>query len=535
MANYKVQLEVKDAAYMQALLKLEQQQKVIHELSELLKIAEKDRDKYVNGCSEARVQLGELEHKFDEMTYLSLETEKVREQLQVAKNELKIKQGEEELLCIETELATSRESEVNGITNVELVENNAHLEKEKTVDLIRHISELNEAICLSKLAASEAEKEMSAALSAKAAELELAMEKVVELQKQLEEMSKQVELMHDLESEVRAKMLCTDLLDSGLKQTNELEWSNGKTASDDLINPKQIKTDLEIMDRESSDQALYFESLEMERNQLKEEVKNANEEIERFKDEIETLENQLEKIKLEMDEIKERETGAVEIALLKSELHKGRSKVAAAEAAEAKAESFRFGLSLAAVHHLAAETENINLKQGSSFWAYEEETENSILPKPLLEKTSSNIEEQWNHEVNERMDETATITISLEEYHSLIKNVNPTSANNLSNNNISSESTDELEKLKKELETAMVRTGEFRSRAEQAATRAEMAEKAKEAVEDQLRKWREHRQRRKAALAAMKEASEPPQFKPSMYEGTSKVYQPLGKVLNLKL
>lgn len=500
---------------MQARLKLEQQQKAIDELSELLNIAETDRDKYIKECSEARVQLNELEHKLNEMTDQSLETRKVREQLQVAMSELKIRQ--EELLGIETELAASRESELKGIVKIELLENNAHLEKEKTVDLIRHISELNEAIRRSNFAVDEAKKEMSAALSSKDADLELAREKVVEVQNQLEEMSKQTELVRDLESQLQAKALYTDMIESALKQTNE-----------------QIKADLEVMDRESSDQALYIESLKLERNQLKEEVKNANEEIEKFKDRVETLKHQLEKMKLEMDEMKERGIGAeVEIALLKSELHEGRSKIAAAEAAEARAESVKSGLYLA-VQDLAAEAaevkkENIKLKQGP-FWAYEE-NEN-----PILDKTSPGIEEDLNAEASDRRDETATITITLEEYQSLITNVDPTpelSADN-SSHLASPQYTDELEKLKKELEAAMIRIGEFRSRAEQATTRAEMAEKAKEAVEDQLRKWREHKQRRKAAVAAMKEVSAP-KFKPPMYEGSSTVYQPLGKVLNLKL
>lgn len=441
LANYKVQLEAKDAAYMQALLKLEQQQKAINKLSELLKIAETNRDRYVNECSEARVLLGELEPEQNEMADQSLETENFRGQLQVVESELKIRQ--EDRLGIETELSACGEAEVNGITKVELLESNGRLEEEKTADLIRQISELNEAIRLSKFVACEAEKEISAALSVKDAELELTKEIVVELHKQLEEMKKQTEL-------------------------------------------------------------------DMEHNQLKE-VYFANEETEKFKDEIETLKNQLEQMELEMDEMREREASAqVEIALLKSEL--GRSKVTAAEATEPKAESAKSGLYLA-VQDLVVEAAEV---------------------KPLFERNSC-MEEDLNLEVNERRNENDTITITSKEYQSSIENIDPTSElSDKISHHISSESTDELEKLKKELEAATIRIGEFRSRAEQATTRAEMAEKAKEAIEDQLRKWREHKQRKKAALAAMKEVSAPPKFKPSMYGDSSTAYQPLGKVLNLK-
>ena len=422
---------------MQALLKLEQQQKVINKLSELLKIAENSRDKYDFECSEARVLLDELELKQNETTDQSLATENFQEELCIAKSELKIRQ--EELPGIETELSARGESEVEDITKIKFPENKENdclSEKERTVDLIRHISELNDAIRLSKFAACEAEKEMSAALLAKDAELELAKETVVVLQKQLEETSKQAEL-------------------------------------------------------------------DMGHNQLKE-INFENEETEKFKNEMETLKNQLEKMELEMNEMRERETNAeVEIALLKSELHKGRSKIAALEANEAKAESSKSSL------------------------------------RPLYERNSSSMEEDLNLEVNERRNESATITVTSKDYQSSIENIDQTSKlspDKTSHHNINCECTDELEKLKKDLEAATIRIGEFRSRAEQAATRAEMAEKAKEAIEDQLRKWREHKHKKKAALAAMKEvsASAPPKFNSSLYGDTNTVYQPLGKVLNLK-
>ena len=54
----------------------------------------------------------------------------------------------------------------------------------------------------------------------------------------------------------------------------------------------------------------------------------------------------------------------------------------------------------------------------------------------------------------------------------------------------------ELETLKKELEIATAKIREFRNRAEQAVSRAELAEKAKVAIEEQLRKWIEQKQRR---------------------------------------
>ena len=92
-----------------------------------------------------------------------------------------------------------------------------------------------------------------------------------------------------------------------------------------------------------------------------------------------------------------------------------------------------------------------------------------------------------------------------------------------------------LELLKKELEVAMVKIGLFRNRAEQAATRAEAAEKAKATIEDQLRMWQEQKQRRKAALAALRVESAPKQFSSPTIEKLPTKYQPLGKVLNMKV
>ena len=81
---------------------------------------------------------------------------------------------------------------------------------------------------------------------------------------------------------------------------------------------------------------------------MKIKLKNANEEVGHLNCDVEMLTGELEKTKIEVDEIRERENEAqVEIAPLKSELHKGRSRIAAAEAAEARAESVKSGLYLA--------------------------------------------------------------------------------------------------------------------------------------------------------------------------------------------
>jgi hypothetical protein len=65
-------------------------------------------------------------------------------------------------------------------------------------------------------------------------------------------------------------------------------------------------------------------------------------------------------------------------------------------------------------------------------------------------------------------------------------------------------------------------------------SRAELAEKAKAGVEDHLRRSRQKQQRRKAAIAALREESAPREFNSPRFDKQPTIYQPLGKVLNMK-
>ncbi|KAK9996148.1 hypothetical protein SO802_020834 [Lithocarpus litseifolius] len=89
LANYKVQLDAKDAAYKQALLKLAHYQKTADELSNLLKISEIERELCIDECREAETRINELESKVKEMGDQLVETAKIREQLSHVLSELK--------------------------------------------------------------------------------------------------------------------------------------------------------------------------------------------------------------------------------------------------------------------------------------------------------------------------------------------------------------------------------------------------------------------------------------------------------------
>ncbi|KAE8124389.1 hypothetical protein FH972_019282 [Carpinus fangiana] len=455
LANYKVQLEAMDGACKQALLKLEHYQKRADEHFNLLRNTEIERDMFIDECREAKTQIRELDSKMKEMADQLLETPKIREQLAHVLSHYKAK----------------------------LMEAAANMEKERTEELLRRVSELSEAFVKSRLAAVEAEKEKVALLSEKDAEIELAAAAAVQAQMQMEDMRKQNEMVEELENQLMDKTVLSDMLQLELKQANELLGSSEKSGSDAVNNLNQLRIDFEVNERKNLDQSIYVEALELELNQLKVELNSSNEEVGRLNCVVETLADELEKVKKEMDEIWGRDTEAqIEVALLKAELHKGKYKIAAAEAAEARANSSKSGL------HLAVQQPAVEAQEAK--------------------KENQRKAEKADHIHVESGEDAGELT-KVENNH-------------------------DLENLKKELELAMVRVGEFRNRAEQAVSRAELAEKAKAAVEDHLRRSRQKQQRRKAAIAALQEESAPKEFNSPRFDKQPTVEMPLGKVLNMK-
>lgn len=476
LANCKVQLEAKQAAHMQALLKLEHNQKKAHELSTLLKNSDIERNKYMNECAEGRARIDELESKMKEMADQNLEISKVRDQLSHVLSELKATQRE--LLNKEKELVAARDSELNALTNAEDLENALKIEKEQKQELLRQVKELNDVIHKSKLAAINAEKDDKIRLATKATD---------QAQKQLEDMRKQIEMLQGLQNQLMNKSTRFDSLSLEFTQSNEALVLPDDSASHAINKSNQFHIDMELKERKIMDQSVYIVALEMELNQLKLEVTSAKEEINGLNITIESLTGELQKAKVELNMNKERDIEAqVEIALLKSQLQE---------------------------HRLAYE---------NGGYVTDIHAEN---PSKEIEAKESNNENN-----------NGSITISLEEYKYLVREAQKSNKVHGSVAEVGSHS--ELALMNKELENALVKIVELRARAEQALSRAELAENAKAALEDKIRRHREHRQKRKAAMTALREVSTPVPFSPSTSHGsgrTPKTYQPLGKVLNMKL
>ncbi|KAJ9568202.1 LOW QUALITY PROTEIN: hypothetical protein OSB04_004168 [Centaurea solstitialis] len=325
-----------------------------------------------------------------------------------------------QLLAVEKQLVAATDAKSEAMKQAEMMETVLSMEKAKIIEMVHRENMLNETILHLRVSSMESESP--------------------------------IEININRFTAIRAS------------KTNELHSLAEEAAANSISDLNRIKEDYEHKERMYSDQ--YIELLESELTKLKSELRDTNHELQ-------MATGELEKTKTEMEDIGVRDNEMqVEIALLKAELHKGRSKTAAAEVAELRAK----GEKSAAYFAL----------QQMAFEAQDLKKENQRL--------------QSEHEEIEFQDSKSEheITISLEEYETLVKKTEE--AKDERNSGL------EMEGLKKDLESALAKVSEFRTRAEQAATRAEVAE-LKAALEEQIKGWKEQKQRRRAALAALRAES----------------------------
>ncbi|KAK4437018.1 hypothetical protein Salat_0035700 [Sesamum alatum] len=472
LANLKLQLEAKDSAYKQALLKLDHHHKTADELSILLRNSDSQKDYYIGECREANARLNELESALDQLARQLSESGKVKEQLSHVTNELESTRGR--LLNMENELVVLQQAKLDSLTQAQAMERTLSEERLKREELLRQASEMKETIVHLKVKADEAERENADVLSAKDAELESLAKAVSDMKEQLESAMKKVKMMHDVENQIVEKSAYIDSLQLQLNAANELRLLSERAGSDAVSELNKLKESMDLQEKKNSDQAAYIGLLETELKTLSAELESANAEACSLKEFVESTKTELEKAR-------EKENDAqVEIALLKSELHKGRSKLAAAEA---RAQSEKSAL--------------YNALQQMGLEAEETKRENRVL-KELAMKSGDETSIESHKDDEETLHENGK----------------------------------ETEDMKKELEAAMTKIGELRTRAEQAISRAEAAEKAKTALEDHIQRRKERKEKRKAAIAALREESFPIDYDSSesvKYESSSKNYQPLGK------
>lgn len=449
LANCKVQLEAMDAAHKQTLLRQDHHEEAVAGISTLLKSSEFEKDRFINECKEARIRVSELESKIQEMADELTELNSTRAQL----------------LGVEKQLVAATDAKIEAMKQAEMMETVLSMEKAKMEEMVHHENMLEETILRLRVSFMESE-------SLK------------------EEAEKELKYAHE---QLLLKSISIDSLQSELQIANELRSLAEEAAADSLSDLNRIKEDYEHQERMNSDQVKYIELLESELTQLKLELRDTNQELQ-------MATGELEKTKSEMEEMRDGDNETqVEIALLKAELHKGRSKTAAAEAAELRAKGEK-SAAYFALQQMAIETQDLK-KENQRLQSEHEEIE--------FQDSKS------DHE----------ITISLEEYEILVKKTEEAK----DKQNLESK----MESLKKDLESAMMRVSEFRTRSEQAATRAEVAEQAKAALEEQIKRWKEQKQRQRAALAALRAESMSKSSHSFEYDDNSKTYMPLGKFLKM--
>ncbi|KAK9114439.1 hypothetical protein Syun_021236 [Stephania yunnanensis] len=515
LSNRKVQLEVKESAYQQLLLKQELYQKTVDELSLQLRNYDADRNKYIEEVTTAQIQVDELQRQIKVITNQLSETGNLKENLL-----LELKSTQEDLHKARAELASAVELKLSAKKQIELLETASAIENEKTMELFKR----------SKLAAVETEKEKTTVLMEKLAELQTAYATAVQLQEQIEDLKKQIDMIPYLENEIINNTLLIDSLKLELKEAKALLALSEKAASDTAGVTNSLKSQLEQMEVENSNFAKYAQSMDKELIELQSKLNNSRKEACKSHLEVENLSSELLEVQSEFDKLRDTECEAqIDIATLKAELHKLRSKIAAAEAREARFLSIKSGL-YQAVKDIATEAQKAK-REASSFnpgFAIPFEDLESLQDKQLKGESSGMIEDSGTH-----------ITISLEEYKYLVKKAEEGIQVSISSHNqalpvTAPESGLEVDALKKELETASAEITKLKSVAEKAISRAESAEKAKTAVEGQLRKWRDQKHKKREALDALRQESRTKAWHPPNSQLETKSYLTLGKVLNMQ-
>ncbi|GMI78207.1 WEAK CHLOROPLAST MOVEMENT UNDER BLUE LIGHT 1 [Hibiscus trionum] len=298
LANYRLQMEAKDSAYMEVLRQLEHYKKTAHELSVLLKNSEVERYTNIQECNLVKDRINELESKMKGMVDKLSESAKIREQLSCVLMELKITQAD--LLNMESQLAAAKDLELKAITQAEMMETSAKMEKERSEELLGRITELQDA---TQLAATKAEDEKCRIVSEKDAEMEAFKATILQAQEEMEDLGKRLETIPELENQLAAK----SALQAKLEQVPNVLGSMENASLDGGNDLNQITQDLEFKKRKISDQAFYIKELETELKRLELELENTKKEAKNLNCNVEALKSDLEKLQIEMDEVRKRE------------------------------------------------------------------------------------------------------------------------------------------------------------------------------------------------------------------------------------
>ncbi|RWW73468.1 hypothetical protein BHE74_00018657 [Ensete ventricosum] len=549
LANCKVQLEINKSANKQANLELEVYHKTVNDLSIQLENSVTEIDRYREKCQQAETKITKLESENKVFSQSLLRSSEHQPELLGIVDELKALKEEEDVMG--SEVTASGRLQTMAERRAELMGLAIFLESEQRKKLLMHISALNEAIFSSTLAVIEADKERSASFVRMEAELHITKEALAQSHDKLEGMKDHLDMMNNMENQLFTKMIQVDYLQSELKQLEELYSACSRFALDVANDATQLASEMETPERARSKYSSYLALMEAEKKRMHKELQSERDKVIDLNCQIELLSSRTQTLKHEMSEMRGREMDLEEeIATLKADLHRSRSRrILADEAAEARATSSQGGSYIAA-QELALETKSSKMEPQVQKKDAESEME-------MDDKADSATETKGGK--SDIVDGYGGMAISAKESNSLTQETGKTMRIADSPRSSGFEQTSEADMLNEELEAATSRINDLRSNLEEATRRAELAEKAKAAIEDQLRKWRAEQQQSRAAADALakqrtkkdrnngKRSTCVPsslhksrlrhhaQGSPLDFDRTHFNYVPLAKVLNMKL
>ncbi|RRT83845.1 hypothetical protein B296_00000761 [Ensete ventricosum] len=549
LANCKVQLEINKSANKQANLELEVYHKTVNDLSIQLENSVTEIDRYREKCQQAETKITKLESENEVFSQSLLRSGEHQPELLGIVDELKALKEEEDVMG--SEVTASGRLLTMAERRAELMGLAIFLESEQRKKLLMHISALNEAIFSSTLAVIEADKERSASFVRMEAELHITKEALAQSHDKLEGMKDHLDMMNNMENQLFTKMIQVDYLQSELKQLEELYSACSRFALDVANDATQLASEMETPERARSKYSSYLALMEAEKKRMHKELQSERDKVTDLNCQIELLSSRTQTLKHEMSEMRGREMDLEEeIATLKADIHRSRSRrILADEAAEARAPSSQGG-SYIAVQELALETKSSKMEPQVQKKDAESEME-------MDDKADSATETKGGK--SDIVDGYGGMAISAKESNSLTQETGKTMRIADSPRSSGFEQTSEADMLNEELEAATSRINDLRSNLEEATRRAELAEKAKAAIEDQLRKWRAEQQQSRAAADALakqrtkkdrnngKRSTCVPsslhksglrhhaQGSPLDFDRTHFNYVPLAKVLNMKL
>ncbi|KAA8534679.1 hypothetical protein F0562_032196 [Nyssa sinensis] len=487
----------------QALVELEKAKRTVDDLSHKLRTISELKETAIKATEAAKNQVKQLEeancgnHAGADGAWKQ-DFESARELYMTAITELDA--AKQELRRIRQDCDTSLEAKATAIKQAAEAELSAKANMERSGELSKEITTVQESIELVKLATFQAQQDQAKIYTEKDVQKQLHKASLEESAKKLPALKKEFdpELIKNLEVQLTETVTEIEALQKEMENAKTSDLDSARTVTSELDNAKESLH--KVAEEESALQGL-----------------------------LDSLKLELENVKKEHSELKEMEAETESIAgNLHVKLRKSKSELEAALAEEFKV----IGASeemISTLQQLSSENEKARLEAEGMHKKAEELKKESKATRTALEEAEKKLRvaleeaEEAKAAEAKALDEItilsertnvarcstsesgAQITISREEFESLSRKVEE--SNKLAEMKVvaamaqvEAVKASENEALKK-LEATQKEIDDMTAATQEALKRAEMAEAAKKAVEGELRRWRE-REQKKAAEAA---------------------------------